>query len=219
MLDILLPPPRRSRRPRAGRSDKTLEVVRTGDDETRPHPGKTAQTASGRQTGRAVRGSGSVRSHRVPMVEIFSSQGMEEMDINFKDMFGSLFPKKTKRRKVKVPEALKILEQEEAQRLIDMDKVVEHGHRAGGTERHHFSGRDRQDRRPRPAAGTGRVPRRRAAGPAAHRGRVDRDHQVRHGENGPHPVHRRGRFPYVQAVGLDPRTAGPLSHPGGTRTP
>ncbi len=58
------------------------------------------------------------------MVEIFSGSGMEEMDVQIKDMFGNLFPKKRKRRKVKVPEAMEILVQEEAQRLIDMDRVV-----------------------------------------------------------------------------------------------
>jgi ATP-dependent HslUV protease ATP-binding subunit HslU len=58
------------------------------------------------------------------MVEIFSNVGMEEMGINFKDMLGGVFPKATKRRKVKVPEALDILAQEEAQGLVDMDKVV-----------------------------------------------------------------------------------------------
>lgn len=61
---------------------------------------------------------------KMPMVEIFSSGGMEEMDLNVKDMFANMFPKKTKRRSVKIPEARKILNQEEAQRLIDMDKVV-----------------------------------------------------------------------------------------------
>ena len=61
----------------------------------------------------------------VPMVEIFSNVGMEEMDFNLKDMFGNLFPKKTKRRKIKVPEAFEMLVQEESQRLIDMDKVTE----------------------------------------------------------------------------------------------
>ena len=50
---------------------------------------------------------------------------LEEMDLNLKDMFGNLFPKKTKQRKVKVPEAYEILVQEESQRLIDMDKVTE----------------------------------------------------------------------------------------------
>ena len=60
----------------------------------------------------------------LPIVEIFSASGLEEMDINIKDMCGSLFPKKKKQRKVKVPEALTILSQEEAYRLIDMDSVI-----------------------------------------------------------------------------------------------
>ena len=58
-----------------------------------------------------------------PMVEIFSSAGMEDMGLNVKDMLGSIFPQKKKRRRVKVPEALEILAEEEAQRLVDMDKV------------------------------------------------------------------------------------------------
>lgn len=61
---------------------------------------------------------------KMPVVEIFSASGMEEMDLNIKDMFANMFPKKTKRRSVKITEAQKILNQEEAQRLIDMDKVV-----------------------------------------------------------------------------------------------
>jgi ATP-dependent HslUV protease ATP-binding subunit HslU len=60
----------------------------------------------------------------LPVVEIFSASGLEEMDINIKDMFGGLFPKKKKQRKVKVPEALQILSQEEAYKLVDMDSVI-----------------------------------------------------------------------------------------------
>jgi ATP-dependent HslUV protease ATP-binding subunit HslU len=60
----------------------------------------------------------------LPIVEIFSASGLEEMDINIKDMFGGLFPKKKKQRKVRVPEALTILSQEEAYKLIDMDSVI-----------------------------------------------------------------------------------------------
>jgi len=59
-----------------------------------------------------------------PMVEIFSSAGMEDMGLNIKDMLGNLFPQKKKKRRVKVPEALEILVEEEAQRLVDMDKVT-----------------------------------------------------------------------------------------------
>jgi ATP-dependent HslUV protease ATP-binding subunit HslU len=65
-----------------------------------------------------------VADRNLPMVEIFSNVGMEEMGINFKDMLGGMFPKGTKRRKVKVQEAMELLAQEEAQGLVDMDKVV-----------------------------------------------------------------------------------------------
>ncbi len=58
-----------------------------------------------------------------PMIEIFSAVGMEDMGLNLKDMLGNAFPQKKKRRTVKVPEALEILGEEEAQKLIDMDKV------------------------------------------------------------------------------------------------
>ncbi|MCK5797081.1 MAG: ATP-dependent protease ATPase subunit HslU [Deltaproteobacteria bacterium] len=59
-----------------------------------------------------------------PVLENFSAAGMEEMVVNISDMFGNSFPKRTKRRRVKVPEALDILEDEEAAKLIDSDKVV-----------------------------------------------------------------------------------------------
>ncbi|OPY86948.1 MAG: ATP-dependent protease ATPase subunit HslU [Smithella sp. PtaU1.Bin162] len=59
-----------------------------------------------------------------PMVEIFSAVGMEDMGLNIKDMLGNAFPQKKKKRTVKVSEALTILTEEEAQKLIDMDKVT-----------------------------------------------------------------------------------------------
>jgi len=60
----------------------------------------------------------------MPMVEIFSNVGIEEMGVNLKDMFGSMMPKSTKKRKIKVKEALEALIQEEAYNLVDMDKVI-----------------------------------------------------------------------------------------------
>mgnify|MGYP003835983885 CR=1 FL=1 len=65
-----------------------------------------------------------VSDRSTPMVEIFSNSGMEEMGFNFKDMLGGLLPKNTKKRKMKVHQAREILIQEEAQSLVDMDKVV-----------------------------------------------------------------------------------------------
>ena len=65
-----------------------------------------------------------VEDRSMPMVEIFSNVGMEEMGINFKDMLGGILPKSSKRRKVKVSEGLAILAQEESQNLVDMEKIV-----------------------------------------------------------------------------------------------
>jgi ATP-dependent HslUV protease ATP-binding subunit HslU len=59
-----------------------------------------------------------------PMIEVFTSSGIEDMGLNIKEMFGNIFPQKKKKARVKIPEALEILENEEAQRLIDMDKVT-----------------------------------------------------------------------------------------------
>jgi len=64
-----------------------------------------------------------VTSKNLP-IQVFSPSGMDEMDVNISDMIGNLFPKKTKKRKVNVPEAMEALTQEEAQKLIDMDNVV-----------------------------------------------------------------------------------------------
>ena len=65
-----------------------------------------------------------VKNQTVPFIEIFSPAGIEEMDINLKDMFGSILPKQVKKRRVTVFEAREILMQEEAEKLIDMDKVI-----------------------------------------------------------------------------------------------
>ena len=65
-----------------------------------------------------------VSNRTVPFVEIFSPSGIEEMDINLKDMFGSILPKQEKKRRVPISEARQILAQEEAEKLIDMDNVV-----------------------------------------------------------------------------------------------
>ncbi len=65
-----------------------------------------------------------IPDRNLPMVEIFSNAGMEELGINFKDMLGGLFPKGVKRRRMKVPEGMDALAHEEAQGLVDMDRIV-----------------------------------------------------------------------------------------------
>jgi ATP-dependent HslUV protease ATP-binding subunit HslU len=65
-----------------------------------------------------------VRERSFPAFEIISNSGVEEMDINVKDMLPGLFGQKTKKRKMKVSEAIDYLVQEEEQKLIDMDQVT-----------------------------------------------------------------------------------------------
>jgi ATP-dependent HslUV protease ATP-binding subunit HslU len=59
-----------------------------------------------------------------PMFEVIGGASMEDMGSNLKDMIGNLMPKKSKQRKVKVREALELFTNEEAQKLIDMEKVT-----------------------------------------------------------------------------------------------
>src|SRR5215204_2686657 len=65
-----------------------------------------------------------VTQSAMPMIEVLTPQGMEGMEFNLKEMFSNLMPKKTKKKTAKIPEALEILTQEEAAKLVDMDKVT-----------------------------------------------------------------------------------------------
>ena len=122
MLDLLLPPKPRLQQGETARETQ-LEVVTTGADESFSTREKLrGMLRAGKLDNRYV--DLDVPDRSMPTVEIFSNVGMEEMGINFKDMLGGLLPKNTRRRKIKVPEAMDILSQEEAQNLIDMDKVI-----------------------------------------------------------------------------------------------
>lgn len=65
-----------------------------------------------------------VEDSKPPMLEVFTGSGMEEMGVNLQDMLGGFLPKKKRKRKVTVKEGRKILTQQEAQKLIDMDEVT-----------------------------------------------------------------------------------------------
>jgi ATP-dependent HslUV protease ATP-binding subunit HslU len=124
MLDILLPRTgsRSSDKP-AEMADSSLEVVTLNPEESSGTREKLrGMLRKGKLDERYV--DLDLPDRAMPMVEIFSNVGMEEMGINFKDMFSNLIPKSTKRRKIKVKEAMPLLAQEEAQNLVDMDKVV-----------------------------------------------------------------------------------------------
>jgi ATP-dependent HslUV protease ATP-binding subunit HslU len=113
LLDILLPPPR----PIAPDEDP---AGREGPGRTREH--FRDQLKSGRLDTRSVELD--VREKSFPSFEIIAGSSVEEVDVNLKDMLPGLFQSRTKKRKLKVPEALEYLRQEEEQKLIDMDTVA-----------------------------------------------------------------------------------------------
>jgi ATP-dependent HslUV protease ATP-binding subunit HslU len=125
LLDILLPKKREEPREEGeGEKEKVLEVVRVDKPESSSTREKLRRMLrEGKLDERFVELE--VTNKNMPMVEIFSNAGIEEMEFNIKEMFGNMFPSKKKRRRVKVPEAMEIVFQQESQRLIDMDKVME----------------------------------------------------------------------------------------------
>ncbi|MBU3980642.1 MAG: ATP-dependent protease ATPase subunit HslU [Proteobacteria bacterium] len=124
MLDLLLPKPRvQQSQSNEDLKEIPFELVTSNRDETSSTREKLrAMLREGKLDNRFV--DLDVSERAMPVVEIFSSMGMEEMGINFKDMLGGMMPKSKKSRKIKVPEAMEILAQEEAQALVDMDKVI-----------------------------------------------------------------------------------------------
>ncbi len=76
----------------------------------------------------------SVAETRMPMMEVFSGGGMEEMGINLKESLGNLFPKKTKTRRMKVGAAFELLQKEEGEKLVDRESVVSEAMRRAQTD-------------------------------------------------------------------------------------
>jgi ATP-dependent HslUV protease ATP-binding subunit HslU len=114
LLDLLLPP----RRPAA--PDEDSATVDGQQSQTRER--FREQLRAGRLDTRVVELD--VREKSFPSFEIVAGSSVEEVDINLKDMLPGLFQGKTKKRRVKVPEALEYLTKEEEQKLIDMDSVA-----------------------------------------------------------------------------------------------
>ena len=113
LLDILLPPSR--------------PIGPEDDSAVREHQSQTRerfrdQLRGGRLDQRVVELE--VREKSFPSFEIIAGSSVEEVDINLKDMLPGLFQGRTKKRRLKVPEALEYLAQEEEQKLVDMDSVA-----------------------------------------------------------------------------------------------
>jgi len=129
VLDLLLPPIDRRTLPRSTGSPRDatirLKQVPPIEDNNRTREKLRELLRAGKLDGREIKLK--LQEKRgFPIIEIFTNQpNMEEIDMQMKEMIGSMMPKRHKRRTMKVPEALKLLTQEEAQRMIDMDKVTE----------------------------------------------------------------------------------------------
>ncbi len=113
LLDLLLPPPR------AARGAALEEEEREKHKETRER--LRAQLREGKLDNRYV--DIEVKEKIIPF-GVVSNVGLEDLEINLKEMLGNFLPEKSKRKKMRVPEALVIMQQEEANKLIDVDTVT-----------------------------------------------------------------------------------------------
>lgn len=130
ILDILLPPgpPKSPAVGPDGNKSFTIEhpdlpVVQESKKENSTREKFRQMLRDGKLDDREVEVSVS-ESKSMPMVEIMTTSGMEDMQSNLQDAFSKLFPQKKKSRKMNIPDALDALTKEEMERLVDMDKVV-----------------------------------------------------------------------------------------------
>ncbi len=116
ILDILLPP-----RGSARNSESTLE--KPDDQLIRTREKFREMLDKGSLDGRVIEIT--VQKGGMPMMQVFGPAGMEEMGLNLTEMLGSAFPKKKKIQKATIEEARKIFTSEEAEKLIDMDRIIQ----------------------------------------------------------------------------------------------
>ncbi len=127
LLDLLLPSMPTQVPPRQSTNDGLIgfnlgnEPLLAGEPGSRTREKLRQQLREGKLDERMVELD--VREKSFPAFEIITNQGVEEMDVNMKDMLPNIFGQRTKKRKMKVSEAFEYLIQEEEQRLVDMDQV------------------------------------------------------------------------------------------------
>jgi len=123
ILDMLLPPNKTA----LSSFDPTIDVIENTSSAAEESYNRTRekfrqQLREGRLDARIIELE--VRERNFPSFEIYTNQGIEEMDINLKDMMPGLFGSRTKQRKMRVDEAMGYLMAEEEQKLVDMDQVA-----------------------------------------------------------------------------------------------
>ena len=186
----------------------------------RRHPRKAAQPAQGAASSTTARSRSRSPRTRARSCRSSAAPGSRRWAWAASRTCSATWASSTKRRKLKIPQALEVLTEQEAERLIDLDHVTRES-----VSRAENAGIVFLDEIDKIAVGGGRPPRRagrvargRAARPAAHRRGLHGHHQVRPGADRPRPVHRRRRVPHRQAVRSHPRAAGPVPHPGRARS-
>lgn len=126
LLDVLVPEPKRSQNPLGklfGNADSAAQPV---EEDNSKKPGREfvrKRLEAGKMEDQIIELE--VADNAKPMVGMFSGSSLEGMGDNLQDMVNSLVPKRMRKRKVTVANARKILEQEEAEKLIDMEEVSE----------------------------------------------------------------------------------------------
>lgn len=133
ILDILLPPPSKSPVHEKWQEDSPGFSLKSEPADLLPAEVEGAENST-REKFRDMLRQGKLDDRDVeldleetrsaPMVEIMTTSGMEDMQSNLQDAFSKIFPKKKKKRKIKIPEAMEAITQEEMERLVDMDKVI-----------------------------------------------------------------------------------------------
>lgn len=130
ILDILIPPVKKSAG--NGSSEKQVKQDKETDEAVKEQTQEEINSST-REKLRAQLKEGTLDSRMIeldlsgenfPMLQVLGPVGLEEMGINLNDIFGNMMPKKSKKRKLSIAEARKVLTQEEANKLIDMDAVI-----------------------------------------------------------------------------------------------
>jgi ATP-dependent HslUV protease ATP-binding subunit HslU len=117
ILDVLVPPLRRHRSP-----DAPEALAQQEEENERTRERFREKLRAGQLDERTIEVD--LAMPQMPLMQVMGPVSLEEMGINVQDMLGNLFPKKNKQRKLSVAEAKVLLSQEEAQKLIDMEKVT-----------------------------------------------------------------------------------------------
>jgi ATP-dependent HslUV protease ATP-binding subunit HslU len=127
ILDLLIPPIKKKNGVPPPSSDMAVEagsekVIDEAEQNAKTRDKIYKQLVDGKLDSRIIEMD--LTSDNMPMLQVLGPIGLEEMGLNLQDLFGNIMPKKSKKRKLSIAEAKKILTQEESQKLIDMDNVI-----------------------------------------------------------------------------------------------